>query len=606
MQRDSVERTYLTTIREIVSLVNATADMSAIIQNIVDAVCKYTSWDRSVIIAAEPASGRSIIAVESIKEGGEPFAVQRVWKLSTSPILSVIESREPLVIPDTRTCSYPMYSDPQFADRFKTIAFLPLNCLDEEGRDLVLSVHSAQMLKVRPAEIELLQTICHLAAIAVNRAQLIRKERLQSQRLSRSAAAGGNLMAAALEASSPERVMDRLEMILSAPLVVVDLSEGSLWANRSPFASVSDEDWRALLAKDEVFQDFSDLTTASSATGLRHAPYSFRPPLPGLPLTVDLHPLRLDNALVGSLIVFPSNGLLADSEIEKVNAQQAIFALSSYLLRSHLALKNQMLENSRFFAKLFDGSVRDPGRIPYIAKQAGIAWGLPSKLVAIARAEAGSTFENPGELVKQLTRVIGESSIQGTAVEVDGNVIVHLRGPEPSQKAFNSLASRIERALKLGGEAAPILAVSDPIDDASRYASAYQQCLRTVSLAQKSARSGIVSLADFGPFSFLLLELDGETIDAFVTRTLGDIIRRDNQKSSNYLETISALAAASFRLPIAARSLDLHVSTLRYRLARIEQLFHLDLTDDDTRLAVALALRIYRTGGTYRAAAKAP
>lgn len=594
-QRRSVEKSYLATIRDIVSLVNATTDIATIIQNIVDAVCRYTNWDRSVIIAAEPASGHSIIIVESLKQGLAPFDVSRVWELATSPILQVIETRGPLVVPDTSVSEFPAYSDPRFASRFKTIAFLPLNCHDGEGRDLVLSVHSAAPVDVAQDELELLQTICHLAAIAVNRAQLIRKERLQSQRLSRSAAAGSGLMSAALEATPPATMLARLESVLSAPIAVANFSEGSVWVTRSPFQDCSDDEWQKLVEDDDVFQQFFEMTTAHASAGLKRILWNFETPLPVKTIAIDLHPIRLDGILVGSMIVFHSEEELGavESEIEKVNTQQALTALSSYLLRSHLALKNQMLENSRFFARLFEGNVKDSGRIPYIAKQAGIEWGLPSRILAIGGGSSEGHFPNPDEVLRYLIRAMSESNTPGSAVEIEGNVIVHLRAPVANQKTINSLVARIDRLLRLGGDRSPVVAVSDPIESIATYGDIYQQCVRTVALAQKSGRTGMVSMADFGPFSLLLNELNGNTIDAFVARTLGDIIEHDTQKSSDYLETISALTAASFQLPDAARALHIHVSTLRYRLSRLEQLFTIDLSDEDTRLSLALAVRIH-------------
>lgn len=55
--------------------------------------------------------------------------------------------------------------------------------------------------------------------------------------------------------------------------------------------------------------------------------------------------------------------------------------------------------------------------------------------------------------------------------------------------------------------------------------------------------------------------------------------------------TLEALAASGFQQRAAAATLEVHVNTLRYRIARIEELTRLDLADPDARFRVQLACR---------------
>ncbi|MGM8849633.1 PucR family transcriptional regulator [Salinicola halophyticus] len=87
-----------------------------------------------------------------------------------------------------------------------------------------------------------------------------------------------------------------------------------------------------------------------------------------------------------------------------------------------------------------------------------------------------------------------------------------------------------------------------------------------------------------------VLEGDGEARRLFlerISRVLGQGARRQNA-----VETLSALADSGFQLAQTARALDIHISTLRYRIERLETALAMDLNDVDTRLQLQVAMRL--------------
>lgn len=58
------------------------------------------------------------------------------------------------------------------------------------------------------------------------------------------------------------------------------------------------------------------------------------------------------------------------------------------------------------------------------------------------------------------------------------------------------------------------------------------------------------------------------------------------------LETLTALADHGFQLAQTARALGLHISTLRYRLGRLQAALEMDLDDPDVRLQLQVAARL--------------
>ncbi|WP_204352671.1 PucR family transcriptional regulator [Salinicola halophilus] len=70
----------------------------------------------------------------------------------------------------------------------------------------------------------------------------------------------------------------------------------------------------------------------------------------------------------------------------------------------------------------------------------------------------------------------------------------------------------------------------------------------------------------------------------------------EGERRETALATLRALGASGFQLAQAARALEIHISTLRYRLERLEQALNRDLADPETRLQLQIAVRLFDEG----------
>ncbi|MEV5161103.1 helix-turn-helix domain-containing protein [Streptomyces sp. NPDC053728] len=71
-----------------------------------------------------------------------------------------------------------------------------------------------------------------------------------------------------------------------------------------------------------------------------------------------------------------------------------------------------------------------------------------------------------------------------------------------------------------------------------------------------------------------------------------ELIRADLAAGGDLVRSLAAFLETSGDVPRAARRLVLHPNTLRYRLRRVRERFGIDLDDPDTRLVMALAVRL--------------
>jgi sugar diacid utilization regulator len=73
-----------------------------------------------------------------------------------------------------------------------------------------------------------------------------------------------------------------------------------------------------------------------------------------------------------------------------------------------------------------------------------------------------------------------------------------------------------------------------------------------------------------------------------------ELLRQDQERGKNYLETLKAYLDASGSIPAAAAAVGVHVNTMRYRVTRVQEVSGLNLDDPDHRLVVAVELLALR------------
>jgi purine catabolism regulator len=85
---------------------------------------------------------------------------------------------------------------------------------------------------------------------------------------------------------------------------------------------------------------------------------------------------------------------------------------------------------------------------------------------------------------------------------------------------------------------------------------------------------------------------DAKAREMLIERLVTPLVTRPRGES--LLETLGTLADEGFQLVNAARSLGIHISTMRYRLERIEEILNVTLEDPKVRFQVQVAMTLYR------------
>ncbi|MBO0708203.1 MAG: helix-turn-helix domain-containing protein [Candidatus Dormibacteraeota bacterium] len=135
------------------------------------------------------------------------------------------------------------------------------------------------------------------------------------------------------------------------------------------------------------------------------------------------------------------------------------------------------------------------------------------------------------------------------------------------------------------------VAFSDLVEVPAGVAGAYREVRGVLdTLARFGTRGRVVGVADLG-LSALLAGIPDRRLEAFRARHLHALERHDADHGTHLVETLRAYLEAGEQ-QAAARRLDIHPNTLRYRLDRVRTIAGIDLDDRETRLNLTVALQV--------------
>ena len=580
----------LSRLRAITSTINAGGSLNTILDRVLVGVCSREPWSRGGIMAVNRATGFSE-RVASFAPG-EAWRDDHVvsWPLATSPVLRVVETRQPIIIADAQLApEFGGYQADAIARGYRTVVLLPLGCTTADEHEMVLSIHTTERLDVTSEEIEFLTTVAHLVAIAVEKVKHLRHEQWQNERLRRVLEVGSNLMELVLDGAPLSATAGLIGAIVPDAFVILDAVTDTVITRRSPVPDTfSEREWRALVEGDAapLLAAWADQGEAA-ASEKRMDLSSIGVPLT---LTVLTEPLRVAGETVGALLVFPRNRRL--DSLDRVVIQEVRFAVGAQIMRHHVEAKRDAQDLAIFFEQLCRTGAENPGRAIARARRLGLEIDKPTRLMAIAPPPIHG--DPPvAALRRLLTSQLAHSAPGALIIEQGPIVLLGLPLPGAAAPLPTALLERhVMQPVRARWGAQPIVAWGPCCTGPGDYARAWAECCRVLHLARMFKREGLVQHAEFGSFALLLSALDGAAVQDFVDGTLAPMRGHDAEHGGSLVDTVRMFLDEACRYQATAERLRIHVSTLRYRLRRVEELFGLDVEDAETRFRVSLALRL--------------
>lgn len=140
--------------------------------------------------------------------------------------------------------------------------------------------------------------------------------------------------------------------------------------------------------------------------------------------------------------------------------------------------------------------------------------------------------------------------------------------------------------------------VGKPASSVSDWRVSFRQAGQALQMARRFGEAKPLYFPDLSVYRLLLqIEHDPE-LGAFQEEIIGPLLAYDG--SEEFIRTLETYFKHNANLSQTAEALFVHRNTLLYRMERISQILDLDLDIPENRLAVQLALHIYRMKGSPR------
>lgn len=583
---------------QIASLVNSGSALPEVLERITIAVCQRSNWSSSAIMAIDEATGYSILVAryDPLFTAKTP-SVER-WELATSPTRIALEAGRSIIIEDAQTTDrFPGYRREALERDYRTVVLLPFSAADEQGRSMVMSVHAHDVRVVDGDEVVFLETVAHLASLAVEKAHRLRLEEEQTHRLRQVLAIHNLAMEQVLADATLGGFAALCERHLHRPFVLVDLTTNQVIGCGNPMSQrIGAEEWSAQLQR-QALRPLAELVRQAPVSHFHKTRAIHLPPFgPDQTCEAVIEPCIAAGATLGGIVLF-TGGRALDA-FEALSAEELRFALSVLLLREQIRFDARAETHAEFFSRLFSGNWRDRSQTVGRAGHLGLSIEEPARLAVMhlpGSPAAAADRAKTADIERALARLARRQAAAATAF-FDGEdfVVVLPEGRRAAKGAEQLLQQMLEEVQWLVGDK-PTACLSRLCVSLEDYRAARQDCARVLGLAQRVGRRGFVHGGDFGPLARLIAIADPEALRRFVEETLGAVERSDRKNAGALLATADAFLATGSRYQEAADRLGIHVTTLRYRLRRLSEQFGIDLQNPETRVALEIALKVRDT-----------
>jgi purine catabolism regulator len=583
----------LVSLRDVASQINSGADLTAMLRQLVRVSCHHTDWTMGSIMAIDMAGGYAHVVARH-----DPTLLNRPvidhWELASSPSVTALQRNEPVYIRDVRESEYSGYRLESFERDYRTVLVMPMTCKDFEDRPMVLSLVSRPLKEVSEDDLAFLGMIIHLGAIAVDRERQLEAQRRAADRLQQVLRVHTTLLEHVLAEGSVSSLSMLVGNLLPSPLIAVDFTANQVIGGRSPVSELfADQAWQqavsgvlssqiSIASQEALTSSVRDEVSLFLNDGTRH-----------FTLKARIEPLTVDHELVGALVLFATPVPL--SELDRLLLDSAKYALSVQMMRSFIRFRFETRTQAELFSEVIEHRWRDAEDVQQRAQRLYMSFNQPQQMIVVDFGDGVGKQGNLSSLHHNATRILQRAAIASTVISIESGLVclVPFMAEDATAK-LNKVMRRMSDELSHYLNAEPVVLASSCCKTLTDYPTAWERCRRMIDIARSFGRTGPLSNQDFGPMPMLVAAAGGADIRAFVADSLGAMVNHDTQHGTPYLETLSMFLQERCRSQACADAMGLHVTTLRYRLARINELFDIDVETPQKRFAIELAIQLHK------------
>ncbi|HXD57961.1 MAG TPA: GAF domain-containing protein [Thermoleophilaceae bacterium] len=514
--------------------------------------------------------------------------------------LELLRTKQPVIVSNARTDPRMIRSSTRFWD-IHSVMGVPM-IFEDEVIGVIYLDDCERPHVFTEEDAEVATVFARLAAVAVTHAQstLQLRSKLDSAErqvhaLRRAAAVEQRLSDLLLAGSGIGEIVQMLANVLGKPCAIYDAGHTRLALAPAP------DDADAMLPRLLEPPAVEDPAVADALAAGDDARPFLVPPLPdaGVMHRHLVAPILVDDELWGRLVVMECRSRFAGGDMLTLRRAATLIALHMRTERS--AIEADWNAGASLAAELLDGNA-DLSMVGRRAERLGVKLEAPHVVVLIgSRCENTVAVSDFRAVASAFHDVAAGLSVHATKVAAGVACVVEV--PDGlDERAFGESAKDLltEVCERLGGAGRIGAGISSVRSGPGSYADVYleaQQVLDCIRRFGSEQGPAVLSAADLGTGRVFLATSDAEAVRTFADDAFGGLVR--DPSKTDLLTTMRCFFDNMASIRRCALELGVHENTIRYRLARIEELTGLSVTHDpDAQLGARLSLLVLMIQGT--------
>lgn len=317
-----------------------------------------------------------------------------------------------------------------------------------------------------------------------------------------------------------------------------------------------------------------------------------------LPLNMYVHPVSVGGETYANIIVWLQEP--ERYEINVIEQTATIVALEYAKLRAVAEVERRFRGN--FIEELIAGKISSRAEVLSRGEQYG--WDLsPGFIPLLIEMEyCGKSLQRPAQVLSNLRHAVYSSiSIYASGsvvVDIGTRILVLILPKDSSPASVRKLVSILAKELKtsLKGRGITLsLGAGRFISDIMSLGDSYGQAVSALEIGKLTNVSGdITFFDDLGAYRVLLSQFQNPELSRFSEELLGELAEH-----VELLETLEVVLDHNGNVKEASRDMYLHYNTLRYRVAKIQELTGVDLCSGAGQMNLRLALMIRKLNSKH-------
>lgn len=208
--------------------------------------------------------------------------------------------------------------------------------------------------------------------------------------------------------------------------------------------------------------------------------------------------------------------------------------------------------------------------------------------IAVIHSKDSSLLNDIQDL---LEKYVEDDEVRFLIKDLNSNSVILASGPADKVKKAKTL---LRTAFSMLNERFPdrlFMTIGNTCGTLQEIRGSYKESMKSMALCSDDKR--IIDYAELG-FHRLLLNAEEKELKEYAALFLGEVKDYDEANEASFLQTMETYILCNGSISKTAAKLYVHKNTCIYRIARISELFGIDLNDPYTRAEVLNSLAIYR------------